>query len=189
MSPRGGRCAACRRHRPATAASPGGNGRAQDQIIAKRLKGNARVQREKAGSAFIDMDARVDLLSAFGGESSVRRSHIEAGSAKDVGVDAHSTDRGHPFQTDRRQRSGRSRAPAAWCLSDARARSPTVRHHSVRRVIHATPWRRVGNPVPKTNTSALEPRQLKGDLLDLRLAHYGTLQQISNSRIPIREMA
>ena len=43
--------------------------------------------------------------------------------------------------------------------------------------------------MPRPDAYALEPRQLKGDLLDLRLAHYGTLQQISNSRIPIREMA
>jgi hypothetical protein len=76
------------------------------------------------------------------------------------GLTAHSTDRGHPFQADRGQRSGRSRTPVAGVLSDAADGRPTVRHRfgtlsamtveqgfaglSTRR-----PRRRVGNSVPK----------------------------------------
>jgi len=41
---------------------------------------------------------------------------------------AHSTDRGHPFQADRGQRSRRSRTPWVGCLSDSSDGRPTVRH-------------------------------------------------------------
>lgn len=41
---------------------------------------------------------------------------------------AHSTDRGHPFQADRGQRSRRSRTPWVWCLSDGVDGRPSVRH-------------------------------------------------------------
>ncbi len=42
--------------------------------------------------------------------------------------DAHSTDRGHPFQTDRGQRSRGSRTPWVVCLSDGQDGRATVRH-------------------------------------------------------------
>jgi transposase len=41
---------------------------------------------------------------------------------------AHSADRGHPFQVDRGQRSGRSRTPWVGCLSDGPDGRATVRH-------------------------------------------------------------
>jgi len=41
---------------------------------------------------------------------------------------AHSTDRGHSFQADRGQCSGRSRTPWVGCLSDGLDGRPTVRH-------------------------------------------------------------
>ena len=41
---------------------------------------------------------------------------------------AHSADRGHPFQADRGQRSGRSRTPWVECLSDGPDGRATVRH-------------------------------------------------------------
>jgi hypothetical protein len=41
---------------------------------------------------------------------------------------AHSTDRGHPFQADRGQRSRRSRTPWVGCLSDGVDGRPSVRH-------------------------------------------------------------
>ncbi|MBI5792633.1 MAG: hypothetical protein HZA63_14275 [Rhodocyclales bacterium] len=41
---------------------------------------------------------------------------------------AHSADRGHPFQADRGQRSGRSRTPWVRCLSDGPDGRATVRH-------------------------------------------------------------
>jgi transposase len=43
---------------------------------------------------------------------------------------AHSTDRGHPFQADRGQRSGRSRTPPVGCLSDGADGRPTARHQA-----------------------------------------------------------
>jgi hypothetical protein len=42
---------------------------------------------------------------------------------------AYSTDRGHPFQADHGQRSGRSRTPWVGCLSDCLDRNESVRHH------------------------------------------------------------
>jgi hypothetical protein len=42
-------------------------------------------------------------------------------------LNAHSTDRGHPFQTDRGQHSRRSRTPWAGCLSDGPDGRATVR--------------------------------------------------------------
>lgn len=51
-----------------------------------------------------------------------------AGSWLVIPMHAHSSDRGHPFQADRGQRSGRSRTPVAGVLSDDADGRPTVRH-------------------------------------------------------------
>ena len=45
-----------------------------------------------------------------------------------IALTAHSADRGHPFQADRGQRSGRSRTPWVRCLSDGPDGRATVRH-------------------------------------------------------------
>ncbi len=75
-------------------------------------------------------------------------------------LSAHSTDRGHPFQTDRGQRSRRSRTPWVGCLSDGPDGRSTVRHQSgTQSACERGTWpaglstRRLGagwvNPVPK----------------------------------------
>ena len=112
------------------------------------------------------VDARNDLIHHFlprwspASEDSTRAALAYLDEQRAQALPAHSADRGHPFQADRGQYSGRSWTPREGCLSDGVDGRATVRHHAGTLLRDQRGTRRaglstlrvstgVGNPVPQ----------------------------------------